>query len=93
MCRLVFSQQVRLYTTAICFCSKEFKGSSDQASQNTENSKINTYADVTKAFFDVLLTQEQSNVLNEDILRLQQNYKTAYHLIRMVSQTNRLSAY
>jgi len=38
--------------------------------------------DVTKAFFDVLLTEEQVDVLNEDIMRLQRNYDDAYSLYR-----------
>ena len=76
----VFSASQTLYNSNLFFAARNSRDLRDQASQNTENSKINTYADVTKAFFDVLLTQEQSNVLNEDILRLQQNYKTAYHL-------------
>jgi outer membrane protein TolC len=52
----------------------------NQASQNTENSKINIYVDVTKTFFDVLLTEEQLHVLDEDILRLERNYKDSYSL-------------
>lgn len=76
----VFSTNQTLYNNDLIFAARNSRDLRKQASQNTENSKINTYVDVTKAFFDVLLTQEQFNVLNEDILRLQQNYKTAYQL-------------
>lgn len=76
----IFSASQTLYNSNLFFAARNSRELRKQASQNTENSKINTYVDVTKAFFDVLLTQEQFNVLNEDILRLQQNYKTAYHL-------------
>ncbi len=76
----IFSANQTLYSNNLFFAAKTFKQLRNQASENTENSKINTYVDVTKAFFDVLLTEEQLNVLNEDIFRLQRNYKDAYNL-------------
>lgn len=48
------------------------------SSQNTENSKIDLVVSVSKAFYDVLLTEQQLNVLNEDIQRLERNLKDAY---------------
>jgi outer membrane protein len=74
----VFSANQTLYSNNLFFAARTSRELRNQASENTENSKINTYVDVTKAFFDVLLTEEQLNVLNEDILRLQHNYKDAY---------------
>ena len=76
----VFSASQTLYNSHLFFAARNSRELRKQASQNTENLKINTYVGVTKAFFDVLLTQEQINVLDEDILRLQQNFKTAYTL-------------
>lgn len=76
----IFSANQTLYSNNLLFAARTSKELRNQASINTENSKINTYVDVTKAFFDVLLTEEQINVLNEDILRLQHNYKDAYTL-------------
>jgi outer membrane protein len=57
--------------------SKELR---NQAAENSENTRIDLYVNVTKSFFDVLLTEEQIRVLDEDILRLQRNYKDAYNL-------------
>jgi outer membrane protein len=74
----VFSANQTLYSNNLFFAARTSRELRNQASENTENSKINTYVDVTKAFFDLLLTEEQLNVLNEDILRLQHNYKDAY---------------
>jgi len=74
----IFSVNQTLYSSNLFFAAKASKELRNQAFQNTKNSKINTYVDVTKAFFDVLLTEERLNVLNEDILRLQRNYKDAY---------------
>jgi outer membrane protein TolC len=74
----IFSANQTLYSGTLFFAARTSRELRNQASENTENSKINTYVDVTKAFFDVLLTKEQLNVLKEDILRLQKNYKDAY---------------
>jgi outer membrane protein len=74
----IFSVNQTLYSNDLFLASRTSGELQNQASENTENSKINTYVDVTKAFFDVLLTEEQINVLKEDILRLQHNYNDAY---------------
>jgi outer membrane protein len=74
----VFSANQTLYSSTLFFAARTSRELRKQASENTQNSKINTYVDVTKAFFDVLLTKEQLNVLKEDIVRLQKNYKDAY---------------
>ena len=76
----VFSANQTLYSSNLLFAARTSRDLQTQASQNTQNSKINTYVDVTKAFFNVLLTEELLNVLNEDILRLQKNYKDAFSL-------------
>jgi len=47
--------------------------------ENTLSSQINVVADVSKAFFDVLLSQKQLDILNEDIVRLQRSLKDAYN--------------
>jgi outer membrane protein len=74
----IFSATQTLYSNNLFFAARTSRELRNQASENTESSKINTYVDVTKAFFDVLLTEEEINVLNEDIVRLQHNYKDAY---------------
>jgi|NGEPerStandDraft_6_1074524.scaffolds.fasta_scaffold17734_1 outer membrane protein TolC len=74
----IFSANQTLYSNNLFFAARTSKELRNQASENTESSKINTYVDVTKAFFDVLLTEEELNVLDEDIVRLQHNYKDAY---------------
>jgi outer membrane protein len=76
----VFIASQTIYNSNLFFVARNSRELRNQAYENTENSKINTYVDVTKAFFDVLLTEEQFDVLNEDILRLEHNYKDAYNL-------------
>lgn len=46
--------------------------------QNTADAKIQVAAEVTKAFYSVLLTFQQIKLAEEDIDRLQQNFKYAY---------------
>jgi outer membrane protein len=48
-----------------------------QNDQNTLNTKINTVVTVSKAFYDVLLTQEQLRILDEAIIRQEKQLKDA----------------
>lgn len=48
------------------------------AKQNTESIKIDLVSNVSKAFYDVLLTQARLNVLAEDTARLAKNLRDAY---------------
>jgi len=75
-----FSAIQTIYNSNLLFAARNSADLREQASENTADTKINTYVGVTKAFFDILLTEESLNVLQADILRLQQNYKTAYSL-------------
>ena len=47
------------------------------AAQTTENNRIEVVANVSKAFYDVLLTQQQIKVADEDIVRLERSVKDA----------------
>jgi len=47
--------------------------------QATATDKISLVVDVSKAFYDVLLTQQQIVVLNDDIRRLERNLKDTYN--------------
>lgn len=49
-----------------------------QAQQGLESNKINVVAEVSKAFYDLLLTKEQIILLEEDIVRLTGSLQTAY---------------
>jgi outer membrane protein len=50
-----------------------------QARQQTTRTRIDVVVDVSKAFYDVLLTQKQVQVLDENILRLQRSLQDAYN--------------
>jgi len=64
------------------------------AQQNTTNNRISTVSDVSKAFYDVLLSQRQLDVFNQDITRLQRNYKDAKarYDVGIVDKTDYLQA-
>jgi outer membrane protein len=49
-----------------------------QSDQNTINEKISTIVSVTQAFYDVLLTQEQLKILDQDIIRQEKQLKDAF---------------
>jgi len=48
-----------------------------QAKQQTANTKIEVVASVSKAFYDVLATEQQIKVVNENIVRLERSLKDA----------------
>ena len=48
-----------------------------QVKQQTENTKIEVVAIVSKAFYDVLATEQQIKVVNENIVRLERSLKDA----------------
>ncbi len=50
--------------------------------QTTETDKIDITVNVSKAFYDVLLTEKQIEVLNDDIVRLERNLKDSYNQYR-----------
>lgn len=47
--------------------------------QNTEEQTINLTVLVSKAFYDLILTQQQLKVIEEDIVRINQSLKDAYY--------------
>ena len=68
-----------IYDNEVLEAAKTAKYSRAYYKQNTYSSQINVVSDVSKAFFDVLLSQKQLDILNEDIVRLQRSLKDAYN--------------
>ena len=67
-----------IYNNDVLQASKASKYSRLFFKENTTSSQINVVSDVSKAFFDVLLSERQLDILNEDIVRLQRSLKDAY---------------
>jgi len=68
-----------IYNNDVLLAAKTANYSRLYYKQNTVSSQINVVSDVSKAFFDVLLSQKQLDILNEDITRLQRSLKDAYN--------------
>ncbi|WP_259069729.1 TolC family protein [Mucilaginibacter sp. X4EP1] len=68
-----------IYNNDVLQAAKAAKYSRLYYQQNTVSSRINVVSDVSKAFFDVLLSQKDLDILNEDIVRLQRSLKDAYN--------------
>ncbi len=67
-----------IYNNDVLLASRGAKYSRRFYQQNTQVSQINTVADVSKAFYDVLLSQKQLDIVNADIARLRLALKDAY---------------
>lgn len=57
--------------------SKAAKYIRQQNNLSLENTKINTVVDVSKAYYDILTSEEQINIINENITRLNRQYTEA----------------
>jgi outer membrane protein TolC len=68
-----------LYNSDVFLASRTAKYYRKKASQSTQISKIDVVVNVSKAFYDVLLTQQQLNLIVDDIQRLDRNLKDAFN--------------
>lgn len=76
----LFQLDQTLFSNDVLLAYKAGKYSMLRASQNTTNTEINVIVNVTKAFYDVLITQEQLAIIEQDIVRQQKLYNDAYSL-------------
>jgi outer membrane protein len=67
----IFNRDALLASRSAGDVRKQFK-------QTTAANKIDVVVNVSKAFYDVLLTARQIDLLNEDIIRLERSLKDAY---------------
>jgi outer membrane protein TolC len=68
-----------IFNPALLYASRSAGLYIDQAEQITDSTKIFVVAAVSKAFYGLLLTLEQINVLKEDTTRLAKNVHDTYH--------------
>ncbi|MCW3463655.1 TolC family protein [Chitinophaga nivalis] len=74
-----FGLTQNLFTRDLLLATNTSKDVRKQSQQTTARTQIDVIADVSKAYYDVLLTTQQINVLNEDIIRLERSLKDAYN--------------
>ncbi len=66
-----------IFNRDVLFASRTANDIRQQTRQNTSFNKIDIAVNVSKAFYDVLLTQQQVSVLREAITRLEKSLKDA----------------
>jgi len=74
-----FSLTQNIFNRDVLLASRTSKDVRLSAAENTEAQKINLAASVSKAFYDLILTEQQLKVTEEDIVRIQQSLKDAYY--------------
>ena len=67
-----------LFSNDLLYAAKGAKFTRLSSKQNTENNKINTIVAVSKAYFDILTSQEQLSILRENIARVEKQFKDSY---------------
>ena len=66
---LTFQADQALISPQLFQASKAAKYVRQQNNLNEESTKINTVVDVSKAYYDILTSEEQIKIINENILR------------------------
>jgi outer membrane protein len=74
-----FSLNQNIFNRDLLLAGKTARDVRTQAKQNTQSNQIDVVTNVSKAYYDMLLTQKQLDVLNEDIVRLERSLKDAYN--------------
>jgi outer membrane protein TolC len=67
-----------IYNSTVALAARTARYSREYYRENKLSTQINVVAEVSKAFYDVLLSQRQLSIINENITRLQRSIKDAY---------------
>jgi len=74
---LILQADQQFLNAGLIQASKSAKYYRQQYSQTAENVKINTIVEVSKAFYDILTSQEQFKIIAENIARLEKQFRDA----------------
>jgi len=74
-----FSASQNIFNQDVLLASKTASTVRNQSKELTENNKIYVVLNVSKAFYDVLLSQQQISLVEQDIARLDRTVKDAYN--------------
>lgn len=74
-----FSVNQALFNKDVLLAKRSATDIRKQSKQNTQSNQISLTVNVSKAFYNVLLSQKQIDLLNDDITRLQTSLKNAYN--------------
>ncbi|MGI4750285.1 MAG: TolC family protein [Janthinobacterium lividum] len=67
-----------IYNNDVLLASRAARFSREFYRQTTENTQITVVSDVSKAFYSLLLSQKQLQIIDENIIRLKRALKDAY---------------
>lgn len=74
---LLFTGSQTIFNRDVLLASRTKADIRKQAQQTTENTKIDLAVNVQKAFYDLLATEQQIRVADENIVRLERSYQDA----------------
>ena len=74
-----FGLTQNIFNRDVLLASRTASDVRQAASENTADRKINLTVSVSKAFYDLILTEQQLKVTDEDIVRTNQSLKDAYY--------------
>ena len=74
-----FGATQNIFNRDVLLASRSANDVRKQIRQTTTSDKIDVVVNVSKAFYDVLLTKKQIDLLDEDIVRLARSLKDAYN--------------
>lgn len=79
-----------IFNNNVLLAARSAKYVRKQAKQNITDVKINTIVNVTKAYYDVLISQRQLDILAQDIKRLRKSRQDAYsqYKVGVVDETD-----
>ena len=76
---LGFTGSQAIFNQDLLLANRTVKDVRAQVQQTTTSNKINVVVEVSKAYYDLLLTQKQVEVLDENIVRSERSLKDAYN--------------
>ncbi|MVZ63974.1 TolC family protein [Sphingobacterium humi] len=74
---MVFQAEQAIINPGLFQASRAAQYIRQQNNLNVEDTRINTIVDVSKAYYDILTSEEQINIINENITRLKRQYTEA----------------
>jgi outer membrane protein len=77
---IMFNASQNIFTNDLLFASKSAKYYRKQVGQTTQKGVIQLVVDISKAFYDILLSEQMLSIINEDIDRLSISLKNANSL-------------
>lgn len=74
---MLFEANQTIFSSDLLLASRAARFTRQQLDLNTTNTRINTVVDVSKAYYDLLLTLEQIRILDENLVRQEKQYNDA----------------